>query len=118
MIQHQSKVARVLHESYLETKRVTMPLNRVPSLAKIVEQFESGRPVDQSQVRSLEFNDFENMPIYSKGFDIIDAYKLSKRNGQALDEMNAEIEDAINKASKPQPTRNPAEESPTNLNES
>lgn len=95
-----------------------MPLNRVPSLAKIVEQFESGRPLDQSQVRSLEFNDFENMPVYSKGFDLIDAYKLSKRNGQALEEMNVEIEEAINKALNPQPTRNPAEETPTDLNES
>lgn len=117
MIQHQSKVARVRHESFSETRRVTMPLNRVPSLAKIVEQFESGRPIDQSQVRSLEFNDFENMPVYSKGFDLIDAYKLSKRNGQALEEMNAEIEEAINKSSQTQPTRNPAEETPKNLNE-
>lgn len=117
MIQHQSKIARVFHESYSETRRVTMPLNRVPSLAKIVEQFESGRPLDKSQIRSLEFNDFENMPVYSKGFDIIDAYKLSKRNGQTLDELNAEVEEAINRASQPQPVQNPANEPPKNLNE-
>lgn len=118
MIQTQLKNrVRVQHETFAETRNITMPLNRVPSLQKIVEMFESGQPMDQTLMRNLEFNDFEYMPIYKKGFDIIDAFKLGKENKATLEQLNAEIQAAIDKHNKPDPVQNPATEPPTNLNE-
>lgn len=117
MIQTQVRRNSVRHESFEKTKRITMPLNRVPSLAKIVAQFESGQPIDANLPRNLEYNDFERMPIYSKGFDLIDAYKVAKRNGATLEQLNNEVEQAINAKKLPDPVQNPNNEPPINLNQ-
>lgn len=118
MIQLQSRPNRVNHETFEETKRRCMPLNRIPSLQKIVNQFLSGRPIDANLDRHLEFNDFERMPVYKKGFDLIDATKIAKQNGATIKELNEEVERAIEaKKAAAQPSRNTDEEPPQNLNQ-
>lgn len=117
MIQLQSRPNRVLHETFETTRRKVMPLNRIPSLQKIVNQFLSGRPLDTNLELHLEYNDFERMPIYSKGFDLVDAAKLAKQNGATIDELNGEVERAIeSQRMKSEPSRNTDEIPPENLN--
>lgn len=118
MIQLQSNPKRLTHETFERTKRLVMPLNRIPSLQKIVNQFLSGRPIDTSMELHLEYNDYERMPIYSKGFDLIEAAKLAKANGATIEELNGEVERAIEaKRAKSQPSRNTDELPPENLNQ-
>lgn len=118
MIQIQSKPQNVVHETFENTRRRVMPLNRIPSLQKIVNQFLSGRPIDANLDLHLEYNDFERMPVYSKGFDIIDATKLAKQNGATIEELNGEVERAIEtQRAKSQPSRNTDEVPPEDLNQ-
>lgn len=117
MIQLQSRPNIVSHETFVNTRSRVMPLNRIPSLQKIVNQFLSGRPIDTSLELHLEYNDFERMPIYSKGFDLIDATKLAKQNGATIDELNGEVLRAFEaQHAKSQPSRNTDEQPLENLN--
>lgn len=118
MIQLQAHPDIISHETFENTRRCVMPLNRIPSLQKIVNQFLSGRPIDTNLELHLEYNDYERMPIYAKGFDLIDATKLAKQNGATIDELNGEVERAIEaQRAKSQPSRNTDEVPPENLNQ-
>lgn len=117
MIQIPSRPANIVHETFESTRRRVMPLNRIPSLQKIVNQFLSGRPIDANLELHLEYNDFERMPIYSKGFDLIDATKLAKQNGATIEELNGEVERAIEaQRAQTEPSRNTDEVPPEDLN--
>lgn len=95
-----------------------MPENRVPNLDTIVNQFLSGRPIDANLQRNLAYNDFERMPVYQKGFDLVDATKIAKENGATIEELNGEVQRAIDaKRNPPTPSRNTDETPPENLNQ-
>lgn len=78
------------HESYEDQRTLSMPLNRVPSLQKIVQMFESGRPMDTTLDLHLAYNPVERMPCFRKGYDLADAY-------HDLTSMKADI-DSVNEA--------------------
>lgn len=93
-IQHQSARQVVAHEDYTYEDVVVLPSDRIPKLDKIVAMFTQGRPIDANLQRHLEYNDFENNPVLTKGFDLADFSKVAKDNKVALDDLNKEIEQA------------------------
>lgn len=77
--------------------------DRVPTLAKIAEQFISGRPIDQSLNRNLGYNEFENNPLLQKGIDLADIPKIAKKVGATLEEATEQIKQAqVEKGTKAQ----------------
>lgn len=66
--------------------------DRVTPLAKIMSQFLSGKPVDQSLNKNLPYNDIEGNIVLSKGFDLCDVPKLAKETNLTIEEFNREIE--------------------------
>jgi len=74
-----------------ETPNVMLP-DRVTPLIKIMSQFLSGKPVDQSLQKNLPYNDIEGNVVLSKGFDLCDVPKLARAANESIEEFNREIE--------------------------
>lgn len=79
-------------ENYEMENRLVINDNKVADLSKIVSQFFSGRPIDQSLNRNLQYNEVENNPYLSKGFDLADVPKLSRQIDSTLQEVQDEID--------------------------
>lgn len=84
----------VSHEDFSNEKVKVMPLNRIPSLADIVEQFESGRPIDSTLDRHLAYNSEERLPCYRKGYDLVDAWHDLHSMKASIEEANDSIKNA------------------------
>lgn len=91
---HPNYIRTVAHEDFSNEQVRVMPLNRVPSLQEIVEQFESGRPIDTTLDRHLAFNPEERMPCYRKGYDLVDAWHDLHSMKASIDEANESIKNA------------------------
>lgn len=68
MIQNAVHKAKLNHEDYAGEEVKAMPLDRMPSLTKIVAMFTQGRPIDASLQRHLDYNDLERNPVLEKRF--------------------------------------------------
>lgn len=81
-------------ESFIDCERnQCLPRDRVPSLFKIMQQFERGNG-DLSLVRDLPFNDLENNPYLNRGLDLADLPDLAAETGEMLDEVKDHVEKA------------------------
>ena len=94
LIQHCGSLKKVRHEIFHYERRVSLPADRVATLQQLVEMVTTGRPIDNSLVRNLEYNDFENMPLFKKGLDLADISRIAKENGATLDQLQDEIDKA------------------------
>lgn len=114
LIQTKFNRNKVAHELPDDEPSVLLP-NRVPSLLKIAENFISGRPIDQSLQRNLDYNPIEGNPMLQKGIDLADVPKIAKSVGQTLEEAT----EAINQAKVAKGTQkqvdNPASEVPVKV---
>lgn len=83
---------RVRHEDFTGVKASSLLPDRVPTLAKIAAQFISGRPIDASLNRNLDYNDIEGNPMLAKGVDLADVPKIAKAVGATLEEATEQIQ--------------------------
>lgn len=90
------------------TKRSQLLPNRVQSLEKLMSQFLSGRPVDQSLVKNLPYNDIENNPYFRKGLDLCDLPTIAREVDVTLQEATEQIQRA-QQANISDPDRTPPE---------
>lgn len=116
MIQNAVFKARVKHEGFEGEDVKAMPLDRIPSLHKIVAMFVQGRPIDASLERHLDYNELECNPVLEKGFDLADYSRVAKENNRTLEELNNEVEQAkLRNKTKQETLQDPSIESPTSV---
>lgn len=86
---------KVSHEDYSQERTIATPYNRIPTLAQIVAQLESGRPMDTTLDRHLGYNVAEREPCFRKGYDLVDAWHDLHSIKASIDEANDAIENAM-----------------------
>lgn len=81
-------------ESFVDVERnQCLPKDRVPSLFKIMQQFERGNG-DMSIVRDLPFNELENNPYLLRGLDLADLPDLASETGEMLEDVKKKVDEA------------------------
>lgn len=93
-IQSSNARHKYIGENYDTEDRVILPSSRVTTLNDIVNMFSSGRPVDANLERHLEYNDYENHPLYRKGLDLADLGSIAREVGASKEDLAKEIEAA------------------------
>lgn len=94
MIYTKYNYKRPLGESFIGVERNScLPASRVPSLYKIMQQFERGNG-DTSIVRDLPFNDLIDNPYLHRSMDLADLPDLASETGQMLEDVEKQINDA------------------------
>lgn len=81
-------------ENYEGMESSALLPSRVPSLEKIMNQFLSGRPIDQSLQRNLDYNEIKNNPVLAKGVDLADLPEIASAVDSTLQEVVNQAEQA------------------------